>query len=791
MASIHASPSQAQTGFVTLACRADWRVIAGHQALQELLGIDLPHGPSGFLLDALTPESRQELATLAGQRKTLDQPIIGQCLSFCDRQGCTVLTLATLHSPDQQIAPDHALNVVLMRADGLEERLRSLRVREHEIEARETRHARMADRAHEVMVEFDATGALTFASPTAARVLGRSTAQLQGQSLQSLLHPDDTAPYQSLITKLVATRNGIEQTLDMRVKGGQGQWLWVEARPTVQWQATPGQATAILDCWRDISDRKSRENEIEAGRAFLNSAAKLAKVGGWEVDFVANRMHWTQSVESILEPRCQKGVCTPAQFIQTFFDPAAGQAFKDACENVLFSREEFFLELPVITGSGDVKWVEFFGQPRLYEGEVCGVIGALLDITAKVHSAAVLAEAAIEAEKASEAKSQFLANMSHEIRTPLNGVLGVASALAKTNLDARQNKMIDIIMSSGRTLSTLLNEILDLSKMEAGHLALDPVPTSPNEIGEIVSALFEQSAKAKGIGFAMHSQIPSDLRIQADPIRVKQILSNLLSNAIKFTQIGQVDLEIALEARDANRVRVRFSVRDTGPGFDEETRQRLFGRFVQADATTTRTFGGTGLGLAISRNLAELMGGSVTCQSTPGVGSVFVFEAPFDCVADAPETPSAALPYAADAFKSCNILAVDDNETNRSVLALLLEDHVKSLTFAADGAEAVRCFSTGRFDVILMDTQMPVLNGLEATRQIRQLEAQGKLPRTPVITLSANVMPEQLAEAAAAGADDFVGKPIEVRALFDTLARWHQPHAQASTSPTLQLPCAS
>ncbi|WP_296598633.1 ATP-binding protein [Phenylobacterium sp.] len=374
-----------------------------------------------------------------------------------------------------------------------------------------------------------------------------------------------------------------------------------------------------------------------------------------------------------------------------------------------------------------------------------------------------LAEARDRAEAANVAKSRFLANMSHEIRTPLNGVLGMAQVLARSDLKPADREKVGVIQKSGEGLLSLLNDILDLSKVEAGRIELDAQPFDLDALVDGATRGFAMLAAQKGVD--MHVEIEPAARgvWMGDGSRVRQVLANLTSNAVKFTSEGEV------------RVRVRrtgdgleFTVADTGLGIAPELLPRLFHPFTQVDATTTRRFGGTGLGLAIARELVELMHGRITVSSEAGRGSAFAFSLALEWLraADATEDQGVLDDLAQPGLR---ILAAEDNSTNQLLLAAMLEPLGVDLTLAADGREAVDAFAAGHFDLVLMDVQMPTMNGIDAGREIRAIEARRGGPRTPILAVSANVMDHQVKDYLAAGMDGFVAKPIELAALLSSI----------------------
>jgi signal transduction histidine kinase/ActR/RegA family two-component response regulator len=398
-----------------------------------------------------------------------------------------------------------------------------------------------------------------------------------------------------------------------------------------------------------------------------------------------------------------------------------------------------------------------------------GIVTVCNDITDLKRDAQSLAEARDAAEAASTAKSQFLANMSHEIRTPLNGIIGVAQALARTELTPEQVEMLELVQSSGQTLQVLLSDILDLARVESGRLELADVPLDLGRTVREAAQLYESSAQAKGLQFFVEIGPEADCWIRGDAVRIKQILTNLVSNAVKFTGEGFVSLTVGPGPDHHGEPTLRFSVEDTGIGFDKGTRDRLFSRFEQADGAITRRFGGSGLGLAISRQLAEMMGGDLDCESEPGGGSAFILTIPF-------RTAEEPAPRATESLRTdetdeppVRVLLADDHPVNRKVVEMVLAQANVELTSVEDGAEALAARRDGEFDLILMDMQMPVMDGLTATREIRLHETAMGLNRTAIIMLTANALPEHIASAAAAGADHHLAKPFNAVELLELI----------------------
>ena len=419
-----------------------------------------------------------------------------------------------------------------------------------------------------------------------------------------------------------------------------------------------------------------------------------------------------------------------------------------------------------------------------------------------------LREAQFKAVTANRGKSQFLANMSHELRTPFNGMMGMLSLLEDTPITSEQSDYIKTAQSSANHLLTLLNDILDISALEAGKMNLKPAPVHLPRLLYEVNALMQAHASSKGLEFAVRLMGPVLPWVQADETRVKQILFNLVNNAVKFTERGSVSLSVRHTMMDDQTISVTFAVKDTGIGMDEAAVAKLFQRFYQVDSSATRKFGGTGLGLEISQSLARMMGGDITVVSEVGVGSEFtahmlfsLCEAPAAVSTTAPATatkvvapvPAAALPTppvapleaiervqerlaapaqpaSPDTAAKPRILVVEDHPINQKLVGVLLDRMGCHVTFCENGQLGVDMVAREPFDLILMDVNMPVMDGLTATRTIRAME--GLVAKTPIVVFTADVMNEANEMARAAGADDFLGKPVKVDRLRETIQKY-------------------
>lgn len=373
------------------------------------------------------------------------------------------------------------------------------------------------------------------------------------------------------------------------------------------------------------------------------------------------------------------------------------------------------------------------------------------------------------AEAATRAKSEFVANMSHEIRTPLNGVLGMAQALEGHDLSPEVRAMVGTIRESGVTLLAILNDVLDLSKIEAGRLEISPVDAGLVHTVAQVHALFTPVAAEKGVKLVLDNGVPKSLRLRYDPVRVRQCVSNLISNAVKFTHDGRIVVQTSIATAPNGRSRVTIEVADTGIGMDEAAIRRLFRSFSQADNSTTRKFGGTGLGLAISRRLARLMGGDIIVRSTPGIGSVFTFSFLADqALSDENAAGDADKPAQRQTrLRGARVLLTDDNAINRQVVRLFLQPQGAIISEATNGQEALDALSGADFDLVLLDLHMPVMDGSEAIRQIRASEHSWR--DIPVIALTADAMAGDRERLLAMGMSGYVSKPVDQSALLTAI----------------------
>ena len=555
----------------------------------------------------------------------------------------------------------------------------------------------------------------------------------------------------------------------LKLPNGNRPWVRAEVTP---WYSADGQIGGILSLTHDITDMVLALQEAERSQRRLALAAEIAGLHVWEMDYVNHILRKEGAEDTFFD--------TPQTFENLKDDmwhtivpedrDGAIAKWQDCQERGEPYRHEYRLV------RGDDKEVWAFGGSELVlgsNGQVHSVIGVLQNITARKAGEQAIAQARDAAEAANRAKSEFLANMSHEIRTPLNGVMGVAGALARTKLKRDQKDMVRLIETSAQTLESLLSDVLDLARIEAGRLTLKVEAFNIDDAVTPVTALFAPTAVAKGLAFDVEIAPEARGAYAGDVARVRQILSNMISNAVKFTTEGAVRVHVAGEPA-ADGVRLTFAVTDSGIGFDEATRDRLFERFEQADGSITRRFGGTGLGLAISRSLARAMGGDLSADAKPGEGATFTFSLLLPrAVATTPrvraEPTAENLPPQGDGRPIPRILLAEDHPINRRVVELILGGLDVDLTCVENGQEAVEAYRSQRFDLILMDMQMPVMDGLTAIREIRALERNAGVAAIPIYSLTANALPEHAEASRAAGADAHLTKPVTAEALIEAV----------------------
>ena len=560
---------------------------------------------------------------------------------------------------------------------------------------------------------------------------------------------------------------------------GSASWVRSELTP---WRNADGEVGGILISAHDITDMVEALERLERSEERLTLALEIANVHVWEMDYVRKELIKVGAEDTFFtEPKTYQELLAD---IWGTIDPRDLPAAMAAWDAHLGEGKPFRPEYRLVRNDDQEVWAA--GSVRLIsdaKGAPRRLVGALQNITERKRAEQALVQAKEEAEAATRAKSAFLATMSHEIRTPLNGVLGMAQAMGRDELSTRQKERLDVIRQSGEALLAILNDVLDLSKIEAGKLELEATDFDVAELARAAHATFAATAQAKGLAFELSVDRAAKGVYVGDTVRVRQILYNLVSNALKFTEQGHVKVTVGRQRRA-----LTLTVCDSGIGIAPDKLASLFQKFEQADASTTRRYGGTGLGLAICRDLAEMMGGSIRAESTPGGGATFTVELPLRKVArTAPRRMvrrgKGMPPLPAPGGRALRVLAAEDNSMNQLVLKTLLAQVGVEPVIVADGRAAVAAWESEPWDLILMDVQMPEMDGPTATAIIRAREAGEGRGRTPIVALTANAMDHQVSEYRAAGMDDFVAKPIEAGRLYEAIfAAAERAHAAAAKS---------
>lgn len=612
-----------------------------------------------------------------------------------------------------------------------------------------------------------------------AAMLGYRMAELQPwthEKFDAMVHPDDLEGLRSGVSGLFGSQNDAVAH-EFRMRHRDGHYIWIMSQSRVHRWAAPGVSAEESGLHIDITERKEREFALAAAKQALEEAltaqraseqryADIAAVSDewfWEVAPGFQLRHLTSGFERTT------GIAVAPLIGQRLDDlsPASGiagieidwQALTDRVSQHLPLTGQL-LKLPA-TDSRPPVWLRVSGAPFFHEdGAFAGYRGTGSNVSA-------LIAATERAEAASEAKSRFLANMSHELRTPLTGVLGMAELLAETPVTARQRDMIDTIRVSGEGLLTILNDILDLAKIEAGKMDVESHPFVPAEVIRRVQALFLPRASTAGLTLRIGDTALLETPRRGDANRLMQILTNLVGNAVKFTTSGSVTLDARID--DDDRM-LRFEVTDTGIGMSVEQLARVFDEFEQAESSTARRFGGTGLGLSITRKLVTLMGGTITIDSVEGQGTRVTLLMPAPAVVRAEATePDHADTSELPVITGLRLLVADDNQTNRRILQTMLVGAGAVVTLAEDGHAACAHFAPGAFDGLLLDISMPGVDGIEALARIRAVERAAGLPPIPALAVTANAMQHQVDTYTDAGFNGHVAKPFRKEALMRAL----------------------
>jgi PAS domain S-box-containing protein len=511
-------------------------------------------------------------------------------------------------------------------------------------------------------------------------------------------------------------------------------------------------------------ERVRTEQMLRDGVRRMAMAEKAASFGVWELDVATRMVTISEGLAALFGLKGVTRQMTASRWLRVIHPEDRGAveaALKRAIETGEAQQAEFRSVLP----NRRVRWYRCQGRLELTADQTKRVSGATIDITEQKEWLTRLEQARKAAEDAARAKSEFLANMSHEIRTPMNGIIGTISLLLDSGVSGEQRDHLDTIRICGDTLLQVVNDIMDVAKVEAGKLTLERLPFQLDTLMRETLAVIEPLVRKRGL--ELHEEFQAGLPpiLVGDPQRLRQVLLNLLSNAVKFTEAGAIQVGIRLVRSLPESVDLEFTIADTGIGIPAEEQQRIFEPFTQADSSTTRRYGGTGLGLTISRRFIELMGGRLELESELGRGSLFRFTIHFPLTDSLPARPrmSDHIPHGQHCLR---ILLAEDNAINRRVAVRLLERMGHEVRVAENGREAVAAVEQGVYDLVLMDCQMPEMDGFAATRAIRSLDGGRNLP---IVAMTANAMSEDRQVCLDSGMDDYIAKPISAQQLHNLL----------------------
>ena len=616
-----------------------------------------------------------------------------------------------------------------------------------------------------------------FSNAGYAQWFSKTPAQLRGMALGDLVgaHRVEIA-----MPHIQRAMQGEPQTLEREAPSPDGtgnRFSVVHLLPDFQ----DGKVQGFYELISDVTATRTAQLALAASEALLYSAGRLANVGGWAVDIGTHKVLWSQQmrilheVEDSFEPTMESMVA--------FYPPEYAAALEQSIADAISNGQGWDLEMPLTTAKGRPIWVRGVGEVECDAGRPTRLVGAIQDITARKHTEDELRTASELAQAASQAKSAFLANMSHEIRTPMNAITGMLTLLHDTPLSAHQADYVVKAQGATRSLLGLINDVLDLSKIEAGKMEVDAGPFDVGQLLRNLSSILSSTLGQKPVDivFDIDPELPATL--VGDALRLQQVLVNLGGNAIKFTEAGEIVVQLRIDAVHGKQYVVRFAVIDSGIGIAPQDQARIFDDFNQAEASTTRRYGGTGLGLTISSRLVKLMGSALAVESVLGKGSTFYFTVMLDATGDGAMFDHAQWQTTGELsaglhagrkrerrLAGMRILVVEDNLLNQQVAEELLSNQGALVSLAANGQLGVQAVQQAAppFDVVLMDLQMPVLDGIKATRLIRQQRNKQQLP---VIAMTANAMTSDREACLAAGMNDHVGKPFDLDDLIATLVK--------------------
>jgi len=638
----------------------------------------------------------------------------------------------------------------------------------------EERFRNMADGCPEAMWVTNADGSNNFLNRACREFSGTNYEQVVKGNWRSMVHPEDAEEYLGAIQRAVREHTNFKG--EARLRRADGEWRWGVTHAVPRFSQS-SEYLGHIGLSLDITERKQAEQALRTSEEKFRQLAENIREVFWMMDPASGKFLYVgPAYEQVWGRTCDSVYQNPASWLAAIHPDDLERSRRLFASQM--QGEPVENEYRIRTPDGEEKWIRSRAFPVRDEGgKLIRVVGIAEDITERKRYEAELIEAREGADAANRAKSCFLANMSHEIRTPMNGVIGMLQLLALTDLSKEQRHYAAVAESSGQALLALIDQILDLSRIEARKATLENRSFNLRDVIEEVVQLLSVQANAKGL--PVHCYISPEIPplVVGDAHRLRQVLTNLTANAVKFTERGVVALDAAMESQGNGSATVRFTVTDTGIGIRQSQAAALFSPFTQADVSTTRKYGGTGLGLAISKQIVEMMGGTIGVDSREGRGSAFWFTAVFELAhqpapaSERQDVPRGAPAKPAQKKATAPILVVEDNSTSRNVALAQLQKLGYQASAVSNGADAVRAVESGGFGLVLMDCQMPVMDGFEAARRIRS-SSQPAIAGIPIVAVTADAMQEDRERCLREGMNGYLAKPVKLEPLANALAAW-------------------